>query len=63
VCALGNGANDEKLLARAALSLCVLGEEGAAGAALRAADMVVRSPVEALDALLDPLRLVSTLRL
>jgi soluble P-type ATPase len=62
VVAVGNGANDRLMLERAALSICVLEAEGAATAALLAADVVVRSPVEALDMLVRPGRLAATLR-
>lgn len=60
--AVGNGANDRLMLAQAALGICILGAEGAATPALLAADVVVRSPLEALDLLLIPARLTATLR-
>ena len=63
VAAVGNGANDRLMLARAALSICVLEAEGAAAATLMAADVVVRSPEDALDLLLRPGRLAATLRI
>ena len=59
---IGNGANDEKTVAAAALGIAVLGREGAFGATLAAADMVVSSPLDALDLLLNPKRLVAGLR-
>jgi len=62
VAAVGNGANDRLMLARAALSICVLEAEGAAVPTLMAADVVVRSPEDALDLLLRPGRLAATLR-
>jgi soluble P-type ATPase len=62
VVALGNGANDRLMLETAALGICVLHAEGAATAALVASDLVVRTPVEALDLLLHPGRLAATLR-
>jgi len=62
VAALGNGANDAAMLAAAALGVAVLGPEGAAGAALAAADVVAPGPVEALGLLLNPDRLRATLR-
>lgn len=62
VCAVGNGANDELMLKQAALSICVLGPEGAAVRALMASQVVVTTPVEALDLLLRPGRLAATLR-
>lgn len=60
--AVGNGFNDAKMLARAALGVLVLGPEGAAGPALAAADIVVPSPVAALSLFLNPKRLIATLR-
>lgn len=61
VIAVGNGRNDVAMLT-AALGIAVLGAEGCAGAALRAADVVVPSISDALDCLLEPRRLVATLR-
>lgn len=60
--AVGNGYNDAKMLARAALGILVLGPEGAAGAALAAADVVVPTALDALTLLLNPKRLAATLR-
>jgi P-type E1-E2 ATPase len=60
--AVGNGANDAAMLAAAALGIAVVGPEGAAGAAVRAADVVCASIVDALDLLLDERLLVATLR-
>jgi len=62
VVAMGNGANDRLMLERAALGLCVLGTEGAATAAVLAADILVRNPTDGLDLLLHPGRLAATLR-
>ncbi|EJW09844.1 hypothetical protein A33M_0939 [Rhodovulum sp. PH10] len=62
VVAIGNGANDAAMLARAALGIAVIEGEGAAGAALRAADVVVTDIRHAFDLLLKPLRLKATLR-
>ena len=62
VVAIGNGANDAAMLQAAALGMAVLGSEGLAGEALRAADVVVVSIHDALDLLLHPRRLVATLR-
>ena len=60
--AIGNGANDEAMLARAVLGIAVVGPEGAAGPAVRAADVVCTSILDALDLLLDGRTLVATLR-
>ena len=62
VVALGNGANDVLMLQDAALGICVLGGEGAAPAALAAADVVVPGPLEALGLLEHTTRLKATLR-
>lgn len=59
---LGNGANDALMLKKALLGICVLGAEGAAGEAVRAADLVVTDINSALDLLLVPGRLSATLR-
>ena len=60
--AIGNGANDASMLEAAALGIAVLGPEGAAAAAIAAADVVCRSLGDALDVLLDPRALAATLR-
>lgn len=62
VVAVGNGRNDRLLLAAAALGIGICGREGIAAEALRACDVVVRNPIDALDLLLKPARLVATLR-
>jgi P-type E1-E2 ATPase len=62
VVAVGNGANDAAMLAEAALGIAVLGPEGLALEALLAADLVTPDIHAALDLLLDPQRLVATLR-
>ena len=62
VCAVGNGANDAQMLRAARLAVAVLGEEGLAVETLNAADVVVPHVNVALDLLLNPLRLVATLR-
>jgi soluble P-type ATPase len=59
---IGNGADDVLVLEAAALSFAIIGPEGAGSAALRAADVVCLSVVEALDLLLEPKALSATLR-
>jgi soluble P-type ATPase len=59
---IGNGANDVLVLEAAALGFAVIGPEGASSAALRAADVVCTSAVDALDLLLEPRTLSATLR-
>lgn len=62
VVVIGNGANDELALRDAALGIAVVGGEGAAVGAVRSADVVVTSIVDALGLLTDPRRLIATLR-
>lgn len=58
----GNGANDRSMFAEAALSVGVIGPEGAYQPTLAQADIVVTNPKDALLLLLKPGRLVATLR-
>ncbi len=60
--ALGNGRNDHLMLAEAALGICVIGPEGAHVSSLTAADLTVTSPLQALELLLNPKRLIAGLR-
>lgn len=60
--AIGNGFNDCLMLANAALSILVLEREGCSVKALNESDILVRSIHDALDLLLNPLRLKATLR-
>jgi P-type E1-E2 ATPase len=62
VVAIGNGANDAEMLSEAAIGVAIIGPEGVAIEAIRAADVVVGSITTALDLLLFPKRLVATLR-
>lgn len=62
VIAIGNGANDELMLRSAAVGIAVLGGEGCASAAFHAADVFVGSIGDALGLLIEPLRLIATLR-
>jgi len=59
---IGNGRNDRLMLRAAALGIAVIQKEGAAYAAICAADLVVPGIIEALDLLHHPLRLVASLR-
>jgi len=60
--AIGNGRNDLYMLKDAALGICVMGDEGVYAHTMRAADVVCRCAHDALRLLLNPKRLVATLR-
>ncbi|MDR3567780.1 MAG: HAD hydrolase family protein [Syntrophobacteraceae bacterium] len=60
--AIGNGRNDALMLKAAALGIAVVQAEGASVEALFSADVLSRDILEALDLLLNPLRLVAALR-
>ncbi len=60
--AIGNGYNDNLMLAEAALGIVVIGREGCSSLALKRSDIVVNNIEDALDLLLNPLRIVATLR-
>jgi len=62
VIAFGNGVNDKGMLRIAAIGVAVLGGEGAAISSLQTADVLVLSPVDAIDLVLKPKRLVAALR-
>jgi P-type E1-E2 ATPase len=62
VVAIGNGANDALMLKEAALGIAVNGGEGAAVAAILAADIYTPNILDALDLLLHPDRIRATLR-
>jgi soluble P-type ATPase len=62
VIAFGNGRNDVGMLRIAAIGVAILAGEGVAIGALQAADVLAPGPVEAIDLVLHPKRLVATLR-
>jgi soluble P-type ATPase len=62
VIAFGNGNNDRKMLKVAKIGVAVLLEEGCSVEALCSADILVKSILDGLDLLLNPLRLKATLR-
>jgi soluble P-type ATPase len=59
---IGNGSNDRLMLKEAALGIAVIQVEGSAVAAILEADIATFSILDALDLLLNPLRLTATLR-
>lgn len=60
--AIGNGRNDRLMVKEAALGIAVIEKEGAASETFLAADVVCLGPVDALELLLNPRRLIATLR-
>jgi len=60
--AVGNGRNDRKMLAAAALGIALIQEEGLAAETLRNADLLATSAQDALDLLANPERIRATLR-
>jgi len=59
--AIGNGTDDASMIGEAGLGICIISKEGAAGEALRKAEVVVTNILDALDFLLKPLRQRATL--
>lgn len=62
VVALGNGNNDELMLRAARLGIAVCLKEGCSTKALEASRIFVTSPIDAMNLLLFPKRLIATLR-
>ncbi len=60
--AVGNGYNDRLMLSVAALSICIVGPEGAYRESLENSHVVFTDPLHAIDFLLKPLRFKATLR-
>lgn len=60
--AIGNGFNDIEMLDEAGLSIVIMGPEGCAIPALLKADIAVTNIADALDLLLNPERIIATLR-
>ena len=58
--AIGNGRNDMKMCLDAALSIAVIGPEGAYGKLAAQSDICVSSIVDGLDLLLKPRRLIAS---
>lgn len=59
---IGNGRNDSLMLKEAVLGICLIQAEGANITTLSNADVVCKSVEDALELLLNPKRLVATLR-
>ncbi len=60
--AIGNGTIDHKMLGAAEISIAVLGEEGLSKKALDNSDILVRSIDDGLKLILEPKRMIATLR-
>lgn len=62
VIAFGNGRNDASMLRAATIGVAILAAEGVAIEALHAADVLSLGPIDAIELLLKPKRLIATLR-
>ncbi len=62
VIAFGNGVNDAAMLRLAAIGVAIITAEGIAVNALQAADVLASGPLDAIDLILKPKRLIATLR-
>jgi soluble P-type ATPase len=62
VVAIGNGRNDRLMVKEAALGIVVVGGEGSSVETLFACDVICKSAQDALELLLNPKRLIATLR-
>lgn len=62
VIAIGQGANDAEMLARARLGICVISTEGVAKQALLACDLIAPTILSALELLEKPKRMIASLR-
>lgn len=60
--AVGNGCNDIPMCKEAALSVAIIGEEGAASQLLQNTDIAVTGILQALELLEKPKRMIATLR-
>jgi len=60
--AIGNGRNDRFMLKEASLGIAIVGPEGAAVETMLAADVVCSGILDAFELLLNPKRLIATLR-
>ena len=61
-CAIGNGRNDILMCKDAALSICIMGEEGCCSKLIEHTHVTVKTIENALELLLKPKRLIATLR-
>ncbi len=59
---IGNGSNDALMLKESILGICVVGQEGAAAEAVASCDVAICDINAAIDLLLNPDRLIATMR-
>ncbi|ADL12843.1 HAD family hydrolase [Acetohalobium arabaticum] len=62
VIAVGNGSNDRLMLDEAGLGILVIGSEGASTRSLLESDLLINNINDVLDTILNPQRLVASLR-
>lgn len=62
VVALGNGNNDVLMLKAAKIGIAVCLKEGCSKGAIEASQILVTSPIDAINLLISPKRLIATLR-
>lgn len=60
--AMGNGSIDHLMFKEAELSFCIIGEEGASFKAIQEADIIVNNVFDALDMILEPKKIIATLK-
>jgi soluble P-type ATPase len=62
VISIGNGKNDALMMREAALSIMLIQQEGAYGKLTEVSDIICLSIIDAMNLLLNPKRLIATLR-
>jgi soluble P-type ATPase len=62
VICMGNGANDEAMFEAADIAIAITGREGCATSTLLKSDLIIEDINDGLDLLLNPNRLIATLR-
>lgn len=62
VVCIGNGSNDSKMFEVSKFSITILGDEGCSIKALNNSDVLVKNIIDCLDMLLNPNRIIATLR-
>lgn len=62
VICMGNGANDEAMFEAADLAIAITGREGCATATLLKSDVLINNILDAMDLLLNPKRMIATMR-